>query len=79
MRPVFLLALVPLLGACVDFKTKVAEGIPPVSTEVTANKPVYCYSTRAKPDCYDRPLIGQEYRLVNYYGPAPSRVGFSSK
>lgn len=33
--------------------------------------PVYCYRTLGDVDCYKRPLLGAERRLVNYYGPPP--------
>lgn len=39
---------------------------------------VYCYATLGQADCFDRPLKGQSYRLINYVGPTPSQVGSSS-
>ncbi len=36
-------------------------------------EPVYCYRSIGKVQCYDTPNQRDEKRLVNYYGPAPSR------
>ena len=37
--------------------------------------PVYCYQSLAEIQCFDKPNHRDEKRLVNYYGPAPSRFG----
>lgn len=36
-------------------------------------EPVYCYQSLAAVTCHARPDFRQASRLVNYYGPAPSR------
>lgn len=36
-------------------------------------EPVYCYKTLAGVQCYDTPEHRDERRIVNYYGPHPSR------
>ncbi len=36
-------------------------------------EPVYCYQSLAGIQCFDKPNHRDEKRLVNYYGPAPSR------
>ena len=35
--------------------------------------PVYCYQSLAGIQCFEKPNHRDEKRLVNYYGPAPSR------
>jgi len=35
--------------------------------------PVYCYQSIGSVQCYKEPKHSDERRLVNYYGPAPSR------
>jgi hypothetical protein len=45
-------------------------------TPQAPNQEVYCYRTRAAAECVDRPMRGQENRIINYFdgsGPAPSR------
>ena len=36
-------------------------------------EPVYCYQSLAGIQCFEEPNHRDEKRLVNYYGPAPSR------
>jgi len=36
-------------------------------------EPVYCYQSLGKATCYDKPSALDERRLVNYFGPHPSR------
>ena len=36
-------------------------------------EPVYCYQSLAGIQCFGKPNHRDEKRLVNYYGPAPSR------
>jgi hypothetical protein len=36
-------------------------------------EPVYCYQSLAGIQCFEKPNHRDEKRLVNYYGPAPSR------
>lgn len=31
--------------------------------------PLYCYQTIGVVDCFERPQVGQEQRLVSYFGP----------
>jgi hypothetical protein len=38
---------------------------------------VYCYQNLTmSPDCYDRPIAGEERRLMGYYGPEPAQRGY---
>ncbi len=36
-------------------------------------EPAYCYKSLAGIECYKEPYHRDERRLVNYFGPAPSR------
>jgi len=38
------------------------------------DEPVYCYQSLGGVDCYRTPNRRDDTRLVNYYGPAPSRT-----
>lgn len=38
------------------------------------DEPVYCYQSLGGVDCYRSPYRRDDTRLVNYYGPAPSRT-----
>ena len=38
------------------------------------DEPVYCYQSLGSVDCYRKPYRRDDARLVNYYGPAPSRT-----
>ncbi len=40
---------------------------------VTAWEPLYCYKSLAATQCYHKPKHADSLRLVNYYGPHPSR------
>ena len=40
---------------------------------VEDREPVYCYKSLAGVQCYERPHVRDEKRLVNYFGPAPVR------
>lgn len=64
MRAPWLLPLAPLmlLAACDK---------PQVKTTSAAVPAVYCYSSLAKPDCYDAPQPDDRHSLVGYYGPPP--------
>jgi len=59
------LGLSGFLGACgyVDGYEK----------SVYAMEPVYCYQSLGKAQCFKEPRHRDERRLVNYYGPHPSR------
>ncbi len=37
-------------------------------------EPVYCYQSLGSADCYRTPHRRDDARLVNYYGPAPTRT-----
>ena len=54
-----------LLGAC----SYVSE----YEKAVYDLEPTYCYKSIGKVACYKEPFHRDEKRLVNYYGPAPSR------
>jgi len=41
--------------------------------QVTDWEPVYCYKSLAATTCYREPKHSDNLRLVNYYGPHPSR------
>lgn len=43
------------------------ESIAPTNSK--PEEPLYCYKTLGTPDCYDKPLPGQQDRLIAYYGP----------
>ncbi len=36
-------------------------------------EPLYCYKSIGSVQCYETPRADDERRLVNYFGPAPSR------
>ena len=38
--------------------------------------PLYCYRTIGAVDCSERPLVGQEQRLVGYFGPYASAYSY---
>lgn len=40
---------------------------------VYEHEPVYCYQTLAAVQCFDEPQHTDKQRLVNYYGPHPTR------
>lgn len=41
--------------------------------------PVYCYQSIGSVQCYKEPKHSDERRMVNYYGPAPSRYDREDK
>lgn len=41
--------------------------------QVSDWEPVYCYKSLAATSCYREPKASDSLRLVNYYGPHPSR------
>lgn len=60
-----LIAATAVLGAC-NYVSKYEEA-------VYDYEPVYCYKTLAGIQCFDTPNQRDERRLVNYFGPHPSR------
>ncbi len=64
-KSLFLLAVLVLLGAC-SYTSDYEKG-------VFNYEPVYCYQSIGEVQCYKTPNHPDEKRLVNYYGPAPSR------
>jgi hypothetical protein len=70
MRPRINLALPALvfacLGGCTSFESEYERG-------VYDYEPIYCYQTLGGIDCHRQPHHRDAGRLVNYYGPAPSK------
>lgn len=62
------LALVAMscLAACTSFESEYERG-------VYDYEPIYCYQTLGGVDCHRKPHHRDATRLVNYYGPAPSK------
>lgn len=60
-----LLAFVVSLSAC--------SYVDEYERQVTDWEPVYCYKSLAATQCYREPKHSDSLRLVNYYGPHPSR------
>jgi hypothetical protein len=54
------------LSGCGGYVDRYEEG-------VADSEPIYCYSTLADPTCHRVPVAFEERRLVNYFGPHPSR------
>ncbi len=79
MRNLFALAAAAVVAACGNVD-RYEEG-------VYKYDPTYCYQSLGKVQCYKEPNHRDQYRLVNYYGPHPSRydapeegpVGLTSK
>jgi hypothetical protein len=55
-----------LVGACTSYESEYERG-------VYAYEPIYCYRSLADVSCTRTPNGRDERRLVNYYGPAPSK------
>ena len=71
MRPRINLALpahvaILCLAACTSFESEYEKG-------VHEYEPLYCYQTLGSVDCHRKPHHQDAARLVNYYGPAPSK------
>jgi hypothetical protein len=71
MRPRIILALpahvaILSLAACTSFESEYEKG-------VYDYEPLYCYQTLGGVDCHRQPHHQDAARLVNYYGPAPSK------
>ena len=64
-KTLILLGVAFVLGAC-GYVSEYEKG-------VYDYEPVYCYQSLAGIRCFDKPNHRDERRLVNYYGPAPSR------
>jgi hypothetical protein len=60
-----LVALLSLPG-CTSFESEYEKG-------VYDYEPLYCYQTLGGVDCHRKPHQRDATRLVNYYGPAPSK------
>ena len=64
-KMMFPMALTALLGAC-SYVDKYEEA-------VTGMEPTYCYKSIGAVECYREPFHRDARRLVNYFGPHPSR------
>lgn len=70
--PAALCALVAGLGAVLVAGCGGPAHVDPYAVAVSEyTPPIYCYRTIGDVDCYRRPLLGAERRLVNFYGPPP--------
>lgn len=58
--------LLVILGACTSYESAYER-------TVYDYEPTYCYQTLAAVSCYRQPQPRDARRLVNYYGPAPSK------
>lgn len=70
MHPRINLALPALffacLGGCTSFESEYERG-------VYDYEPIYCYQSLGSVDCHRQPHHRDAARIVNYYGPAPSK------
>lgn len=64
-KVLFMGAFVAGLGAC--------SPIDKYESQVSGWEPVYCYQSLAAVQCYREPKYADKLRLVNYFGPHPSR------
>lgn len=64
-KMLFAAAFVAGLSACTQMDK--------YESQVTDWEPVYCYKSLAAVQCYREPKVSDKLRLVNYYGPSPSR------
>ncbi len=64
-KVLFMGAFVAGLGAC--------SPIDKYESQVAGWEPVYCYKSLAAVQCYREPKFADQLRLVNYFGPHPSR------
>ncbi|QLH40578.1 MAG: hypothetical protein HWD60_18830 [Defluviicoccus sp.] len=62
--PVSLIAF--LLSSCTSYESHYEKGVYDL-------EPIYCYQTIGTVDCHRHPDARDADRLVNYYGPAPSK------
>jgi hypothetical protein len=58
--------LLASLAACTSYESAYERS-------VYEYEPVYCYQSLAAVSCYRKPQARDARRLVNYYGPAPSK------
>lgn len=65
MRKSFILAAVLALGGC--------GYVDSYEEAVYDREPIYCYQSLAGVECFKEPNPTDEKRLVNYFGPHPSR------
>ncbi len=63
---VFLGCLLALLAGCTSYESAYERG-------VYDYEPTYCYQSLAAVTCHREPQPRDARRLVNYYGPAPSK------
>ncbi len=61
-----------LAGGCTSYESAYERA-------VTDYEPVYCYQSLAGVTCHRRPNHRDAARLVNYYGPAPSKYEASER
>ena len=64
-KVIFAATLVAGLSAC--------GAVDKYESQVSDWEPVYCYQSLAAVQCYRQPKYSDQLRLVNYYGPHPSR------
>ncbi len=64
-RNAMILGVAGLLSAC--------GSIDQYEAQVKDFEPIYCYQSLAGTECYRTPYHRDERRLVNYFGPHPSR------
>ena len=58
--------LLSVLGACTSYESAYERS-------VYDYEPLYCYQSLGAVSCYRQPKQTDARRLVNYYGPAPSK------
>ncbi|MCR9256394.1 MAG: hypothetical protein NXI16_09895 [Alphaproteobacteria bacterium] len=83
MRVYWVLGLAVLLGGCstaqqgVDYLLDLGDFGRSAGEEqkVVQQRPLYCYRTLGREECYAQPLPDREIgRLVEFYGPPPSSL-----
>jgi hypothetical protein len=61
-------------GVCLIAALAAACGYESAYEEAVSDyEPIYCYQHLGGISCYRTPLFRDQRRIVNYYGPAPSR------
>ena len=65
LKPLTMIAAAALLGAC--------GYVSEYERAVYDYEPTYCYKSLAGVQCFESPNHRDERRLVNYFGPHPSR------
>ena len=63
-------AVLLFLGGCGNPFDEILSG-----RQVKDDNPVYCYQSLADVQCYGEPKYVDKNRIVNFYGPHPSRFG----